>query len=229
MDNAKQKGMTDSRVLFFPNWVDTDYIKPEVSGESYRVEWGFSDTDKVILYSGNLGKKQGLEVVLAAAKHYEEKKDIHFVIVGQGAHREELLQLASDLDLHNLIFHDLQPYERLPELLAMADIHLVVQKKGAANVVLPSKLTSILSVGGHALITAESDAELGLLCEKHPGIAHRVEPEDDAAFIEGLEYMLEQDTRQPNMIARRYAEEYLDKDVILPRFMKDLESLVVRP
>ena len=226
MANARLKGMPDSRLLYFPNWVDTGFINPSITGSSYRDGWGFTDADKVILYSGNIGKKQGLEIVLDAANHYLDRTDVYFVIVGQGVHREELEELACDRGLSNVVFHDLQPYERLPELLAMADIHLVVQKKGAADIVLPSKLTSIVSIGGHTLITAESDTELGILCEHHPGIAHRVEPEDTTAFIEGLEYLLEQDTSQPNMIARKYAEEYLDKDVILPRFMKKLESLV---
>ncbi len=228
MENARQKGIPDSRVLFFPNWVDTGFVDPSISGNAYRELWGFTQTDKVILYSGNIGKKQGLEIVLSAAKHYQERKDIYFVIVGQGAHQEELVQLAYDMHLHNVSFHDLQPYERLPELLAMADIHLVVQKKSAADVVLPSKLTSILSAGGHTLITAETDTELGILCEKYPGIAHRVEPEDNAAFIEGLDYILKQDTHRPNMVARKYAEEYLDKDMVLARFMGELENLVVR-
>lgn len=227
MEKAKKKGVPDSRLCFFPNWVDTEFINHKVSGKYYRDKWGFSEIDKVILYSGNIGKKQGLEIVLDAAVQYQDRPDVHFVFVGQGAHREELEKMADERSLSNVIFHELQPFERLPELLAMADVHLVVQKKGAADLVLPSKLTGILSAGGHTLITAESETELGILCEKNLGIAQCVEPEDPSAFIAGLEFLLEQDTSKPNMIARKYAEEYLDKKKILPKFMYDLEHLVV--
>lgn len=82
-------------------------------------------------------------------------------------------------------FFPLQSYDALPALLKMGDCHLVVQKRGAADAVLPSKLTNILAVGGNAVITAEAYTELGQLCETFPGIAVCVEPESVEALVAG--------------------------------------------
>ncbi len=225
LNSAKSKGVDEKRILFFPNWVDINFITPEVDGAAYRSKMGFSSEQKLILYSGNIGRKQGLELLLEAAIRFEQDKNVHFVIVGQGGYRAYLESMAVSKNLANLSFHDLVPYEELPQLLAMADIHLVVQKKGAADAVMPSKLTSILSAGGHSLITAEEGTELGLLVEKYPGIAERVEPEDLEQFIGGLKRLLERDTKKSNKVARDYALTSLNKDAILGLFNDNLHEL----
>lgn len=225
MDLAVKKGVDSHRVLFLPNWVDTDFIIPSVSGDAYRAKWGHSAEQRLLLYSGNIGQKQGVEIIVEAARFFESDNNLQFVIVGQGAYRAELERLVRESGLKNIHFRDLVPYEELPQLLAMADIHLVVQKKGAADVVLPSKLTSILSAGGHALITAEKETELGFLMEKYPGIAELVEPEELDAFVNGINRLLKKDTRVTNQVARDYAVEHLNKGAILPRFYGDLCEL----
>lgn len=85
--------------------------------------------------------------------------------------------MAQQRGLRNMQFFPLQSYDALPALLKMGDCHLLVQKRGAADAVLPSKLTNILAVGGNAVITAEAHTELGQLCENLSGIAVCVEPE----------------------------------------------------
>ena len=77
-------------------------------------------------------------------------RKILFLIVGNGAGKEKLETLAAEQQLTNVSFLPLQPYELLPTLLKLADCHLVVQKRGVADAVLPSKLTNILAVGGNA-------------------------------------------------------------------------------
>lgn len=109
---------------------------------------------KVLLYAGNMGEKQGLELVLEAANRLQSCPDVTVLLVGDGAGKVRLVQLAADMGLRNVVFAPLQAYEDLPALLASADVHLVVQKRGVADVVLPSKLTNILAAGGTAVITA---------------------------------------------------------------------------
>jgi len=91
--------------------------------------------------------------------------------------------------------------------------------------VLPSKLTNILSAGGHALVTADPYTELGRMAVHHPGIYEVVEPENSRAFIEGLERCLAKDTTKPNMVARQYALDFLNKEKVINRFVKDLKVL----
>ena len=111
-------------------------------------------------------------------------------------------------------------------MLAMTDIHLVIQKKGAADAVLPSKLTNILSAGGHALITAEEHTELGQIAENHPGIYSLVEPENIDKFVASLTALLSSDLTEHNRIARNYANEYLAKNKVINNFSENIRSLL---
>jgi colanic acid biosynthesis glycosyl transferase WcaI len=226
IENAQAKGISKDKIIYFPNWSDTDFVTPATDGNALKQEWGFNATDKVILYAGNIGKKQGLEIILEAAQAFKKQADIKFVLVGAGAHAGELKALAKVMSLSNVFFKPLQAWERVPEMLALADIHLVVQRKGAADAVLPSKLTNILSAGGHALVTAESHTELGQLKEKHPGIYTCVEPECLTSFVNGLNALLASDLSSHNSVAREYADQYLAKGKILDKFAEDIRSLV---
>ncbi|WP_337840979.1 WcaI family glycosyltransferase [Rheinheimera sp.] len=225
LDNARKKGVPEEKLLFFPNWADTHFVHPDVDASSLRWEWGFTADDKIVLYSGNLGQKQGLEIVLDAALAFKDQPHIKFVIIGSGAYRDTLEQMASEKGISTIQFKPLQPWELVPQILVMADVHLVVQKKGVADAVLPSKLTNILAAGGHALVTAEEDTELGKISALYPGIYQLVEPENPAAFIQGLSALLAQDTRATNQIARHYAVENINKDKVINRFIQNLEQI----
>ncbi|GAA6173646.1 colanic acid biosynthesis fucosyltransferase WcaI [Colwellia sp. KU-HH00111] len=226
IDIAKEKGVAEEKLIFFPNWSDTQFVTPNTCGNTLKKDWGFEDSDKIVLYAGNIGKKQGLEIVLTAAKQYMANTRIKFVLVGDGVHLASLQNLARQLQLDNLYFKPLLPWSRVPEMLALADVHLVIQNKGVADAVLPSKLTNILSAGGHALVAAEQNTELGKLAVKHVGIYTLIEPEDISALKIALDKLLSMDTTIHNSIARKFAEQHLGKDKILSKFYEDLKQLV---
>lgn len=228
LQNAKDKTSQPEKVFYFPNWVDTDFLTPAADPDLFRKRWGIAESTRVVLYSGNMGKKQGLEIVLQAANQLRQEPDLLFLMIGSGAAQEELVQQAEQLHLDNLRFYPLQPYEDLPALMALADIHLVVQKKGAADAVLPSKLTTILAVGGECVITAEADTELGLLCQEYPGIAKCIEPENtDALAVTLKEMLLNMQSKAQggyNKVAHQFALDNLKKDQILSRLVSKLEG-----
>ena len=225
MEKAKQKGVADSRLLLFPNWADTEFVTPSVDGMSIKSEWGFSKDNRIVLYAGNIGKKQGLELVLDVAHEFKDHISLQFVIVGTGAHVEVLKNDAAARSLDNVSFKPLQKWERVPEMLAMADVHLVIQKSGISDAVLPSKLTNILSSGGHAIVTAEKYTELSVLAEQFPGIYECVEPDNIEVLAESLRSLLDKNIEQPNQVARDYAVEYLTKNKVLTRFERNLKEI----
>lgn len=223
MNKAREKGVPDDRVIFFPNWSEVSRFRDVTQAEAtaLRQQLGLPADKKIILYSGNIGEKQGLETAIEAAERLKDKP-WEFVIVGQGGGKARLEKMAAERGLSNVRFFPLQPYEALPALLKMADCHLVIQKRGAADAVLPSKLTNILAVGGNAVITAESETELGQLCLNYPGIAVCVEPESTPALVQGIEACLE--LPKFNTVAREYAERTLEKENVLSQFIADIRG-----
>jgi colanic acid biosynthesis glycosyl transferase WcaI len=220
MKRAIQKGVRPEKLIFFPNWSETKRFRDVKKNKNLLKELGIASSKKIILYSGNMGEKQGLEIVINVAKSMMLNTGIHFLMVGEGAAKVKLEYLASTLSLTNMTFIPLQPYEKLPELLALASCHLIIQRLGVADAVLPSKLTNILAVGGNAVITANLDTSLGALCSKFDGIATLVTPESIAALQNGILTALK--LPEPNYVASLYAQGYLDKDAILNQFFKDI-------
>jgi colanic acid biosynthesis glycosyl transferase WcaI len=223
MNKAQEKGVPAERVIFFPNWSEVARFRDVTDADALqlRQQLGLPADKKIILYSGNIGEKQGLESVIDAADRLRDQPWL-FVIVGQGGGKARLEKMARDRGLSNVIFHPLQSYDALPALLKLADCHLVIQKRGAADAVLPSKLTNILAVGGNAVITAERHTELGQLCDTCPGIAVCVEPESVDALIDGIGQALLMP--KSNTVAREYAERTLEKENVLSQFIADIRD-----
>jgi len=216
---AEMKGVSSENLLLFPNWSEVErFIAVDQDAvQELKNQFEIPADHKVALYSGNIGEKQGLEIVIEAAQMLAEQK-ILFLIVGNGAGKAKLEALVTEKQLTNVRFFPLQPYELLPVLLKLADCHLVVQKRGVADAVLPSKLTNILAVGGNAVITAEPNTELGRLCSRYPEIAVCVEPEQVNALVTGIIEAMQLPAE--NSAAKVYARENLAKENVLQSFIQ---------
>lgn len=220
-DRILKKGISEERMIFFPNWVDRKIIYPVASTTALREEWGYTPEDQLVLYSGNLGKKQGLEIIVEVAKRFLNDPKVHFLIIGNGGIKDQLVARVQQEKLSNITFKPLQPLAMLAACLSSADVHLVLQKKAAADLVLPSKLTNILAVGGHPLVTAEPRSTLYEIVDEHQ-LGTLVEPENTDALYHGLQAILAGERAQDAAGAEAYAARYLDKDQILSAFTQEL-------
>ena len=170
------------RVKVIPNFVDTQAITPMSRMTKYRTELGIDDA-LVVMYAGNVGFSQSLEMLVSAAR---ELPQLIFVINGEGAARESLKKSAHGLS--NVRFGDYQDVSRLSEVLATGDIHVVPLKRGLGSVSVPSKTYSILASGRPVLAAVDLDTEVPrILAAADAGVC--VEPDNSAAFISALRAM----------------------------------------
>lgn len=215
------KGVAADRVSEFRNWAEIDAVRPMTTSSPYRQEWNIG-TEHVALYSGNIANKQGIEIVLDAARLLQHRRDLTFVICGEGPNRDRLKARASGLG--NVQFHDLQPKERLNDLMGLATVHLLPQLAAAADLVLPSKLTNMLASGRPMVATAAAGTGLAREVE---GCGLLVPPEDPVAFADAIERLLDDSALHAatGIAARSRAEDRWAKDRILRALAFDLDRL----
>ncbi len=222
LDKLRAKGVATSQMRFFPNWVDIAHISPLVEPSHYREELGIAPDVKVMLFSGTLGGKQGLMVIPEAARKLAHRKDLMFVVCGDGMVKPQLQ--AASTGLSNIRFLPLQPFERLGQLLGLADVHLLPQSPEAADLVLPSKLSGMLASGRPVIATCQLETEIARVVSKC-GLV--VPPEDSNALAAAIEFLFEDDAArlQLGIQARHYAKESFDKNNVLERFVNQLHFI----
>lgn len=180
---GKVKPSHRDRVHVIPNFVDTEFIQPADRMTAFRRELGIGD-EPVVLYAGNVGFSQSLEMVVDAACDFPQAT---FLINGDGAARTSLE--ARSAGTTNVRFSGYQPKDRVPEVLATGDIHLVPLKAGLGRVSVPSKTYSILAAGRPVLAAIDAGTEVPrMLAASNGGVA--VAPDDPNAFKEALAALL---------------------------------------
>ncbi len=170
------------RIKVIPNFVDTQAIVPMSRLTNYRRELGI-DESLVVMYAGNVGFSQSLELLLEAARVLPE---VMFVINGEGAARNSLEAKASTLN--NVKFGDYQDVSRLSEVLATGDLHVVPLRRGLGSVSVPSKTYSILAAGRPICAAIDLDTEVPrILAAAKAGVC--VEPDNQEAFVSAIKAM----------------------------------------
>jgi colanic acid biosynthesis glycosyl transferase WcaI len=219
VERLSSKGVDPIRTVLFPNWVDTSEIYPLTVPNPLRIKLGISERAIVALYSGNMGLKQGLSLLIEASRQLVSRPDIVFVMCGDGPYRDTLIQMTGKAS--NVIFLPLQPASRLNDLLNMADIHLLPQVVCAADLVMPSKLTGMLASGKAVVATAEEGTQLAKVLEE---LGLCTPPGDVTAFAAAVARLADDRELRLRMgdEGRKYAVIHLHRDEILTRFESSL-------
>ncbi len=198
---AKMSPARRNRVHVIPNFVDTAAIRPGDRLTRYRSELGLGD-GPVVLYAGNVGFSQSLDLVLAAAR---ELPEVTFLINGDGAARGDLERRAAGLP--NVRFAGFIEADRLAELLATGDIHVVPLRAGLGRVSVPSKTYSVLAAARPVVAAIDPGTAVPqILASAGAGLA--VPPDDPQAFIAALRTLLNDPQRCLEMgrAGRRWVE-----------------------
>ena len=215
-DNISARLDDPTKVRVIPNFVDTEWITPAPHENSYRQQHGLSGKF-VVMYAGNVGLSQSLDLVLDSAAALAHERDIVFVINGGGAGRASLEQRAKGMS--NVVFIDMQPSERLPEVIAAADLHLVPLKRGLARSSVPSKTYSILAAGRPLIASVDSGSEVARVVER-AGAGLAVPPEDAEAFTKAIRTLYERREELPAMGAegRAFVEEWASPAAVAKQY-----------
>lgn len=222
-ENVRAKTSTPAKVRVIPNFVDIEAIAPAARENGYRKEYGL-EGKTVVMYAGNVGLSQSLDMVLQAAAALDYETDVAFVINGQGAARDELERKASGLS--NVSFVDMQPIERLPEVLSAADIHLVPLKRGLARSSVPSKTYSIMAAARPLIASVDAGSEVAKLVERSDG-GIAVPPEDPEALTKAIRRLLDAPDERQRMgdSARAFVEGWASPSAVARSYEELFEEL----
>jgi colanic acid biosynthesis glycosyl transferase WcaI len=215
VERLAAKGVDPTRGQLFPNWVDTSAIYPLPAPSRLREELGIGPETVVALYSGSMGKKQGLQLLLEASRRLASWPVIQLVICTDGPDREAFAQMVQQAG--NLRLLRLQPADRLNELLNLSDIHLLPQLADAADLVMPSKLTGMMASGRAIVATAQAGTQLAAILEGR-GIV--TPPGEVNALVAAIVRLAGEPAlrRQLGEEARKYAVCHMNRDQILEQF-----------
>lgn len=221
LDKLREKGVPENHIYELRNWANLAKVTPVEGVSPLKAELGIT-TKYVALYSGNLANKQGLEVLPEMARRLSHRDDLTIAVCGDGPMRKALEAMSEGIA--TIRFFPLQPLEKLSDLLGMADVHLLPQIAGAADLVLPSKLTNMLASGRPVVATTPLDSALG---REVDGVGRITPPGDGAAMAVAVDALLDtpEERRELGLKARARAIERWDMDAILSRAKTEFEIL----
>jgi colanic acid biosynthesis glycosyl transferase WcaI len=222
----RSKGVPESKLIYFPNAIELKTDEPAPARGEFRKRYGFRTDEFLAVYAGNLGVKQGLEVLLETAALLRDKP-IRFLICGDGAQRETLAARAREMQLPNFSLLPLQAGPDYRALLVDADVCFITQQTGAGNSFFPSKLLGLLAASRPVVTVSAPECELAQsLVEGHFGVnVPPGRPEELATLLDSL-------ANDPERLwiyganGRRYVEQF-EKERVMQSFVGELKRYLI--
>lgn len=226
--NIMKKGVPEDKISVVRNWIDTDKVK-HISREDNLLfdELKLPRDGFYVVYAGNLGKVQGVDVILKTASLMKNNRDIKFVIFGNGSEEENLKKIVNDKHLDNVLMFPLQPIERVSEVYSMADVSIISCTPGTGGSGMPSKTWTIMAAGVPIIASFDMPSEMERTIEEAEcGFCTRAGDENE--LTEKIIRVFG-DSRLKKCLgqnARRYAEKNVSKAEAVEKYIKSIERLV---
>ncbi|WP_390406965.1 glycosyltransferase family 4 protein [Blautia hominis] len=227
-NNIIKKGVPVNKISVVSNWIDTKSVKPIAKENNYLFEkYDLSRGDFHVVYAGNLGYAQNIEIIIQAAKRLENLNNIQFVIFGKGAQEEEYKKMAVELGIANLKFFPIQPYSEVSYVYSLADVSIVSCKKGFGGSAMPSKTWSIMAAGTPVLASFDAGTDMEkIISSDHLGLF------SEASNIEGLAenikylYLHKKQAEEMGGNARRYVEANASRHSCTARYIGIVNNVI---
>lgn len=183
--NIMAKGVPEDKIVVVYNWVDQNAVKniPRSENKLFAM-YGLDPSKFYVTYNGNIGLTQNMDMLLEVAKSLEEKEDIHFVLVGNGAYLEQVKQIVAERNISNVHLLPFQPYEDISYVFSLGDVSLVISKPGVGENSVPSKTWSIMSASRPVLANFDENELKTIIEENKCGIFTKAG--DKVAFTDAI-------------------------------------------
>ena len=225
--NLRAKGVPSDKIVLLPNYIDLDLMQPHARENAFRARHGLRASDFVVMYSGSIALKQGLEVFVDAAAALRGDHDVVFMLIGDGPEDfvGELRARAQQAGLDNIRWLPLQARDTLAEQLAAADVLVITQRRAVTDIVFPGKLLYYMAAGRPILAAVSSESETGqFIVDQRVGVV--VPPEEPQALADAIVNMKREGAAHLGENGRLVAERQFDRQQVLPRFVTELLDLV---
>lgn len=221
-ENIVQKGAKVTKVDVVPNWVNTDNVYPvERKDNPLFDRYSLNRGNFYIVYSGNIGHSQNMDLLLQVAKELStEEPTLRFIILGDGAAKEEVRERIISEKIENVVMLPYQDYSDIALVFSLGDVGLIISKKGIGGSSVPSKTWSIMAAERPILASFDKDSELfSVISKAKCGIA--VDADDKAALKKAIIKMFHSDARkQMGRNGYQYLRSTYDKEKLVNRFVE---------
>ena len=227
--NIMEKGVPEDKMVIIPNWVNTESVYPVAREDNILFERYSLDRNKFyICYSGNIGHSQNLPMLLETAKRLAiELPEVQFVLIGEGAAKEEFVNKVDEEKLDNITILPFQDYEDIAHVFSLGDVGLIMSKPGIGKSSVPSKTWSIMAAERPVLASFDEDSELSkLVNENEYGIA--VDAGDVDKLCQAIRTLYKDSKRVKDMgqQARKYVVEQLNKDKCTAMYVDTIRNVM---
>ena len=229
-DKLIDEGVLADSIRVIPNFCDDDVLVPNAANTlNLRTEWGFSDEDFVLEYSGNLGRAHDVDTILDVAEQIADQPHMKFLFIG-GGHQKALLQeKAEKRGLTSFYFQPYQERSDLARSLGVGDMHWMSLQPEMEGLIVPSKFYGIAAVGKPVLMIGDPQGEIGEIVRKQKcGLV--VRPGDSQTAAKELLSLAKNRARLSQMgeAAREYIDQYAKRELSMRRWNLELEALTAR-
>lgn len=226
-NNIMEKGVPEDKIEVVYNWVDGDSVRYIEKTDNNLFDEYNLDRDKFyISYSGNIGHTQNMELLVEAAVRLQDNEDIGFVLIGDGAYKEELQSQILERNLKNITLIPFQPYERISEVFSVGDVGLIISKPGVGTNSVPSKTWSYMAAARPLLASFDLDSELSEIITKN-NCGESIKPGDCQSLVETIQKMKEDLTRLQlqGKHGRQFVDCHLKRSVGTGKYIKCIERV----
>ena len=221
-----ERGVPEEKIELIYNWVDENAVTYVPRSENPLFDKYSIDRSKFcVSYSGNIGLTQNMDMLLEVAEELKENKNICFILVGNGAYRDEVEKIKAKKDLHNVVLVPYQPYEQISDVFSLGDVGLLISKAGVGSACVPSKTWSYMSAERPVLASFDTDSELRMILDESCcGVC--VAPDDKDKLKEAILQMASSELSQAGKNGRKFVIENVSKEKCVNKYLKVFKDIV---